>query len=522
MPDLRATAEPLVSLRHISKTFPGTRALVDVSLQACPGEIVAVLGQNGSGKSTLVKVLAGLYEPDPGAEISVRDGNGRTLDGSAARAALHFIHQELALVSSLSTVENLDLGRRGPRGLFSPLRARDERRRARQLIERFGGSFDVDRPLSRLEAAERTIVAIARELSGWTHPTQVLVLDEPTAALHGREADRLLSAVRLLAAEGAGVLYITHRLDEVFRLADRVVVLRDGHLVADRHVRSLSEDELVALIAGKELVNVFTRRLSSSSPDSSVLLRARDVAGESVRRFDLDAHAGEIVGVAGLLGSGVEAVANLLFGIADRTGGTVAVADTPLKKNRPDLARIAGLGLVPADRMAHAAIAGFSVRENLTIARLVARARDLWRISVKRERAEMHSWADQLDLRPRSTETEVQLLSGGNQQKVILARWLRNDPLVLLLDEPTQGVDVGVKASIYDIIRKVASQGRSVVVSSSDAKELGAICDRVLVMVDGRISEELLGESITEAAILQACLQDSGAASAAGHPGGTP
>ncbi len=494
---------------------------MEVSLDVSPGEIVAVLGQNGSGKSTLVKVLAGLYEPDPGAEINVRDGDGRILDGSEARAALHFIHQDLALVPSLSTVENLDLGPRGLRSLLLPFRARAERRQARLLIERFGGSFDVDRPLSTLEAAERTIVAIARELSGWTHPTQVLVLDEPTAALHGREVDRLLSAVRLLAAEGAGVLYITHRLDEVFRLADRVVVLRDGHLVADRRVATLSENELVALIAGKELVDVFERRPASFSSDSEVVLRAREVAGGSVRRFDLDAHAGEVVGIAGLLGSGVETVANLLFGIADRTSGTVTVGDTLLTKNRPDLSRLTGLGLVPANRMAHAAIAAFSVRENLTIARLVARARDLWRIRVKGERAEMHSWADRLDLRPRSTEIEIQLLSGGNQQKVILARWLRNDPLVLLLDEPTQGVDVGVKASIYDIIRTVASRGRSVVISSSDAKELAAICDRVLVMVGGEVSEELLGDSITEATILQACLQDRRVASAMNHHGGT-
>lgn len=522
MLDQSSTAEPLVSLRHISKTFPGTRALVDVSLDVSPGEIVAVLGQNGSGKSTLVKVLAGLYEPDPGALINVRDGDGRILEGAEARASLHFIHQDLALVSSLSTVENLDLGPRGLRSMFLPFRARAERLKARRLIERFGGAFDVDRPLSSLKAAERTIVAIARELSGWTHPSQVLVLDEPTAALHGREVDRLLEAVRLLAAEGAGVLYITHRLDEVFRFADRVVVLRDGYLVADRQVATLSEDELVALIAGKELVDVFERQSESASATSDVILSARDIAGGSVRRFDLDAHAGEVVGIAGLLGSGVETVADLLFGIADRTGGTVSVAGTTLRRNRPDLSRAAGMGLVPANRMAHAAIAAFSVRENLTIARLVAHARSLWRTSVKRERTEMQYWANRLDLRPRSTEIEIQLLSGGNQQKVILARWLRNEPMVLLLDEPTQGVDVGVKASIYDIIRTVAAQGRSVVISSSDAKELAALCDRVLVMVRGEVSEEILGDAISEAAILHSCLQDSRAVSATSHPGGTP
>lgn len=519
MPDQRRPGEPLVSLRRISKTFPGTRALSDVSLDVSAGEIVAVLGQNGSGKSTLVKVLAGLYEPDPGAEITVRDRDGAELQGEAAREALHFIHQDLALISTLSTVENLDLGPMPLGRRLAPLRGRSEHEEATRLIERFGGTFDVNRPLSELEAAERSIVAIARELSGWTHPTQVLVLDEPTAALHGREVDRLLSAVRLLAAEGAGVLYITHRLDEVFRLADRVVVLRDGLLVADRPVADLSEDELVALIAGKELEDVFARRPAAFQQSAPVTLRAQAVRGESVQQFDLEAREGEVVGIAGLLGSGVESVANLIFGTATRTGGEVDIRGATLRPNRPDLARLAGLGLVPADRGAHAAIATFSVRENLTIARLVARSRDLWRISTRRERDEVRTWADRLDLRPRTSETEIQLLSGGNQQKVILARWLRNDPVVLLLDEPTQGVDVGVKANIYDIIRTVAAEARSVIISSSDAKELAAVCDRVLVMVDGRISVELTGDDISEAAILRACLQDTRPALAGGREG---
>lgn len=508
MADGPADGEALLSMRHISKTFPGTRALVDISADVAAGEIVAVLGQNGSGKSTLVKVLAGLYEPDPGAEITVRDGTGRNLEGLEARDALHFIHQELALVSSLSTVENLDLGPAPLRTMFVPIRRQAESHRARRLIERFGGSFSVEKPLSALDPAERTIVAIARELSGWTHPSQLLVLDEPTAALHGREVGRLLEAVRMLAAEGAGVLYITHRLDEVFRLADRVLVLRDGRLVAERSVKSLTEDELIALIAGKQLEDLFAHRRTSVETDAEAVLQVRGVAGATVGRFDLDAYAGEVVGIAGLLGSGVESVANLIFGTAHRTAGTVMVGGRALKGNRPDLARAGGLGLMPADRMSQASIALFTVRENLTIARLVARARDLWRIRVPEERTETMSWAQRLDLRPRQPELKIELLSGGNQQKVMLARWLRNDPLVLMLNEPTQGVDVGAKASIYELIREIASQQRSVIISSSDAKELTAVCDRVLVMADGEVVDEIRGTAITEAAILQASIND--------------
>lgn len=492
----------LLSVRGLSKTFPGVKALDNVSLDVRSGEVVAVLGQNGSGKSTFVKVMAGLYSPDPGAEIRVRNGNDEEITDAHAAGALHFIHQDLGLIAGLSTIENLDLGRQLGRRDMVPVNRAVEKRHAEALVRRFGGSFDVCKRLIELQPSERTIVAIARALSGWEHPKQILVLDEPTAALHGREVDRLFKAVRMVAEEGAGVIFISHRLDEVFTLADRVVVLRDGVVIADREVAELDEDALVALIAGREIAPS-TRFAADAGVD---LLTVSGLSGETVRQLDLTVRAGEVVGIAGLLGSGRERVADLLFGIARRDTGQVHVADSPVAAGSPRAAIAAGIGLVPAERLAHGAFAEMSVRENLTLPRLWPFRRRLGRIDIGAERAETSNWIKKLDVRPADTEKQIALLSGGNQQKVMLARWLRNDPRLLLLDEPTQGVDVGVKATICQIIRDVAAEGRGVIVISSDAKELAMVCDRVLVFSDGRVTTTLAGAQVDEAAVLGASL----------------
>lgn len=492
----------LLSIRALSKTFPGMRALDNVSLDVQSGEVVAVLGQNGSGKSTLVKVLARIYSADPGADMRVRDGNDEELAGTEAEGALHFIHQDLGLVPGLSTVENLDLGRQLGRRDIVPVRRSAERRRAEILVRRFGGSFDVGKRLTELQPSERTIVAIARALSGWAHPKQILVLDEPTAALHGREVDRLFTAVRLVADEGAGVIFISHRLDEVFALADRVVVLRDGVVVADQQVADLDEDSLVTLIAGRGIAPS-SRAATTVGAD---LLTVSDLSGETVLHLDLTVREGEVVGIAGLLGSGRERVADLLFGIAPRESGQVLMSGVAVAPGNPRASISAGIGLVPAERLATGAFSEMSVRENLTLPRLWPFRRRLGRVDTGAERIETESWIQKLDVRPADSEKQIALLSGGNQQKIMLARWLRNDPRLLLLDEPTQGVDVGVKATIYQIIRDVAAEGRGVVVASSDAKELAMVCDRVVVLNDGLMFATLAGAEISEASVLGASL----------------
>jgi ABC-type sugar transport system ATPase subunit len=320
-------AGPLLSVRNLSKTFPGQRALADVNLDVYRGEVVAVVGQNGSGKSTLVKILAGVYQPDAGAGITVHRGDGTEAIGHAAQGEVHVIHQDLGLIPTLSTVENLALGRGAGRPVLLPVRVKAERRHARQLIARFGADFDVTAPVGNLSAAERAIVAIARALDGWTRPDRVLLLDEPTAALPEGESERLFAAVRRLAADGGGVVFISHRLGEVLGLADRVVALRGGRVVADVESSSLDRDALVRLVAGRDLPP--GRERTAPGADGEPVLAVRGLTGEGVRSVDLDVRAGEIVGLCGLLGSGRERVSSLIFGAAPR-GGEVRVRSSVL------------------------------------------------------------------------------------------------------------------------------------------------------------------------------------------------
>jgi ABC-type sugar transport system ATPase subunit len=487
----------LLDIRHLSKTFPGLRALDDVSLSVGAGEIVALVGQNGSGKSTLVKVLAGLHDPDPGSEIAL----GTAPDGS--EVGLHFIHQDLGLVAGLSTVENLDLDRmHGYRSLL-PAPRREERRHARQLIADFGASFDVSRPVLELTAAERTIVAIARAFDGWQHPGNVLVLDEPTASLHGDEAQKLFVAVREVAERGAGVIFISHRLEEVVELADRVVVLRDGRVIADVARGAFDHDELVRLIAGA----ITQADTDHARPDhSGALLRAHGIRGTTIRQLDIDVLAGEVVGVTGVLGSGREELASILFGSRAGEVDDMRLEDHAIAKRNPRRSIEMGMAYVPGDRHRDGAVMTMSARENMTLPRMKALRRTLGRLDTRAELAEVQSWMQRVKLRPPDPERTLALFSGGNQQKLVLAKWLRNDPKVLLMDEPTQGVDVGAKAGIFELIAGAAAAGAAVLISSADPKELALICDRVLVMRDGELAMEVNKADLSEARLVSAAL----------------
>ena len=481
---------PLLLVEGLSKTFPGLRALDDVGFTVDTGEIVALVGQNGSGKSTLVKVLTGIHDADPGARIEVR---GR--DGGDGRTAIHVIHQDLGLVGQLNTVENLDLGRHHGLGAALPVHRRDEVQHARELLRTFDAAFDVTVPVSRLTPAERTIVAIARALDGWTDPHGLLILDEPTAALHSDEVGRLFTAVRRAAARGAGVIFVSHRLDEVMDLADRVVVLRDGRLVADTPVAALDHTELVRLIVGSALEQSAPR---DRRGPGELALRVRDLAGGTVRDVGLDVRAGEVLGVSGILGSGREHLAALLFGALPRTCGDVAVGGVALPPGDARRAIRAGVAYVPADRHADGAVMTMRVRENVTLPDLRRLRRRWGRLDATAERREVANWVRQVGLRPAEPERPLELFSGGNQQKVVLAKWLRNGPRVLLLDEPTQGVDVGAKASIYELVRDAAAAGTAVLMTSSDTAELASLCDRVVVMRHGTACAELQGRDLTE------------------------
>jgi ABC-type sugar transport system ATPase subunit len=502
--EVAGTTPPLLSVRGISKSFTGTRALDDVSFDLYRGEILAVVGQNGSGKSTLVKVLAGVHQADPGGHIAIDEGAGSHVGRRGARRTqLHFIHQDLGLIEPLSTTENLDLTRPlGWRDLF-PGRRRGEHDRAAELVRRAGASLDVRTPIARLSPAERTIVALARAMDGWPRPDGVLVLDEPTASFHASEAQRLFAAIRQVAGAGAGVLFISHRLDEIRAIADRVIVLRDGRAVLEVPVDQADDATLVRAMVGRELAG-------SRAPATSVLgarrLQVTDLAGARLAGLSFSVQAGEILGVSGVLGSGREELGPLLFGAARRRGGEIEVDGEPLRAGDVADAIEAGVGFVPADRARQGALPLMNVRENLTLAGLRSVQRRLGWIPRRAEREETDRWARAVDLRPADPERPLAQLSGGNQQKVVLAKWLRTSPKVLVLDEPTAGVDIGAKASIYELVRVAAQGGTAVVVSSSDTKELAELCDRVLVLNGGRLVGELAGGDLSEEAVLHLSL----------------
>jgi ribose transport system ATP-binding protein len=418
-------------------------------------------------------------------------------DGDAAGTTeLHFIHQDLGPVPMLSTIENLDLGRPLGRRGFLPAPVRSDRDRAERLLAQFDVAFDVQQPVAALTSAERTIV---RALDGWSHEGNVLVLDEPTAALHGDEVRKLLDVVRLVAQRGAGVVYISHRLDEVLDVTDRVVALRDGRLVAQPTHGALDRDALVRMITGEAIAD---RRPDRSHSVGEVRLAARGVRCTRVFDADLEVRGGEVVGVTGLLGSGREQVAGALFGELRVTAGTISVDGVPMPTGSPPASIARGMAYVPADRKRHGAVTQFPARENLTLPSLSPLTRGGGSIDGRRERREAERWFGKVGLRPLEPERRFDLFSGGNQQKIVLARWLRLAPSVLLLDEPTQGVDVGAKAAIYDLVDDAAASGAAVLVASSDTKELAALCDRVIVMRDGRIVAEVLRAELSESRLI--------------------
>jgi ABC-type sugar transport system ATPase subunit len=486
----RTAGTRLLRVDGVIKDFPGLRALDDVSFDLHSGEVLAVVGQNGCGKSTLVKVLAGVYKEDGGG-FTVEDAGG---DGPVQ---MHFIHQTRALIPMMSTVENLALGSEQESRVR--LSKRSERQRARKLIRDFGLDFDVELPISEISPAERTIVAIVRALDGWTRPEGVLVLDEPTAELHGEEVEKLFEVVRQVAANGAGVIFISHRLDEVLAIADRVIALRDGKLVGDVPTSECDHEQLIHMIVGRRLEEVERR----SGKPGEIVLQAHGVGGGSVVEADLTLREGEILGLGGLLGSGRETLIGLLFGAHPRERGEVEIEGKRLRPSNISASIANRIAYVPSDRTAEGAVMEMSVRENLTLPGLKRFRRAFGRLDLRGEKKEVSKWTKLLNLRPVMPDRRLDLFSGGNQQKVVIAKWLRMEPRAILLEEPTQGVDVGAKVSIYELLQQAAAGGAGVLLSSSDAKELTAVCDRVLVMRDGRIVAEIAADGLSEAHLLR-------------------
>ncbi|WP_165495092.1 sugar ABC transporter ATP-binding protein [Actinomadura roseirufa] len=494
----------VLSLGSLSKTFPAQKALDDVDLELLAGEVHCLLGQNGSGKSTLIKIIAGYHSADPGATATL-NGAPMALGAAAARdRAMAFIHQDLGLVPELDAVDNLALGQRYAGRWW--LSARRERRAAARLLSEFEVDLDPGRPLAAATPGQQTMVAIVRAVAATDGAPALLVLDEPTASLPQHQVEQLFDLVRKLRDRGTAILYVTHRLREVFQIGDRVTVLRDGRRITTRPVDGVGDaDELVRLIIGRTPAE-FSPPLPA--PDSEVLLSASGVSGDQVADFSLEARAGEIVGVSGLIGSGYDQALGLTFGARRRSGGQVRLGGRAVPAHRPGAAIAAGMAYAPADRKRLSTIPQWTARENVTLPRLPAAGPARW-LGGRLERREVRPWIERLDVVPADPDRQLALLSGGNQQKLVLARWLRVDAQVLLLDEPTSGVDAGAKASIYEALAGIAAQGRAVVLSSSDAEELCAVCDRVLIMRHGVVRAELAKGDLSVARIVGETIRDS-------------
>lgn len=507
---VKTDVDPILSLSAISKTFAGQRVLTDAAVDLFSGEIHALLGHNGSGKSTLIKCLAGVYTADQGAaarfcgdEVDFYDPHHGWRDN------LRFIHQDLGLVPSLSAAENLALSRGFSTTRTGRIDWREENRLADEAFRRFGLHIDPRRPVGTLPASTRAIVAIARAFQGIEEPSRaVVVLDEPTATLPQREVDLLFDAVRGIAARGAAVLLVSHRMNDVMALADRVTILRDGHLVTSLTPGSVTRTELVNLIVGRELESV---HLDDVVPGATVLAKVTELSGDIVDDLSFTLHESEVLGIAGLDGSGRTEVTRLMFGASPRRGGSLVIDGVDATPSSPLDAMRHGVALVPGDRAKEGLLASFSVKENLTLPDLgpVSRAGT---IIGRRERADVQDWIKRIDLRPPDPVLKVSLLSGGNAQKVVVARALRQRPRILLLEEPTAGVDIGAKSQIYTLLASAAAEGTGVIVVSSDSEELVRICDRVLVLVDGHLTEELSGQRLSEEQIHHATHRESGQA----------
>ena len=488
-----AAARPALEVSDLGKTFAGTRALEKFSMRVAAGEIRALVGENGSGKSTLVKILSGFHAPDPGGRVLV-DGSD-LLGGTAdpARLGLRFVHQELGLLGSLSVADNLFLGGTFP-CRFGAVDRRRQRQQATAALRAAGLDIDPDRTVAELPAAVRTGVAIARASQdyGARPPAKVLVLDEPTATLPEKETRELIAAMRAAATAGVAVVFVSHRLEEVLAVADTVTVLRDGREVATRRAAELSRAGLVAMMCGELLEEASLRSAAAAGPAErrAAVLRASGLRAPGLRDVSLEVGRGEVVGVAGITGSGRETLLAALFGALSAHGGSVEVNGQPLPAGQPRRAIAAGLAYLPADRRSHGILPSLTTRENLTVSDL----RSVWRwpsIRGRLERAEVAAWFRRFSVRPAdASERPMATLSGGNQQKVLLSRWLRRRPEVILLDEPTQGVDVGAKADIHRAILRAADDGAAVLIASSDIDELVALSHRVLIVRQGTVVAE--------------------------------
>ena len=488
--------ESYLQLRNISKRFPGVQALDSVDLDVRRGEVHALVGENGAGKSTLMNVLGGTVRPDEG--TIVLDGQTRTIDDPIAsmRLGIGFVHQESSLLPNLTVRENVFLARERLRGGL--LDANAMRREIRKVSERFGYHLDPDARVSSLTLAEQQSVEITRAVLS---EPKLLILDEPTAALDDSEVAHLFEIIRRLREENVAIIYLSHRLDEIFQVADRITVLKDGRKVATEYVRDVDRDRVIALMVGRVLEDIYPDRRGASFGDAVLEVRHLSIPGR-VRDVSFTVRAGEIVGLGGLEGQGQREVLRAVFGDVQAAAGSVSVCSVPLKGSIRRRIR-SGVAYATHDRRGEGLVLTESMRRNEALASLEKREK-LGFVQRAREKQAVSLLTERMQIRAASMEQSVTSLSGGNQQKVMLARWLMTEPRRLIIDEPTKGVDVGARMSVYRIMDDLTRSGIAILMLTSDMMELIGLSDRVLVFYEGAVMRELSRDEVTEERIMRA------------------
>lgn len=506
------TESPLIQVSHLGRSYGGVQALQDVSLDIARGEVHALCGENGAGKSTLIRLLAGIGIPDAGQILvdGVPLSPGRVRQSEDAGIAV--MHQESTAFPDLNAVDNLFVGRELTRGGGWLLDHRGMRQRTRDLLEQLGETVDLRVPVGQLPLAQRQMVALARALS---RKCRLLIMDEPTASLSARETQALLRIVRQLRGQGVSILYVSHRLEEIFAIADRVTVLRDGCRIETRDIRSVTTDDLIRMMVGREIESpgAFSDRIPAT--DRRVLEVEHLTRHGRFKDISFHVHAGEIVGLCGLVGAGRSEIARAIFGIDRYDSGVVRVAGRVLPSGSVRQAIAAGVALVPEDRQHEGLILPLSVSANLSLVMLRALTR-CGIISRRKEASLVTEQLQNLSVKAPGPKAAAATLSGGNQQKLVLGKWLASRPDVLILDEPTRGVDVGAKAQVHRLIRQLSGRGLATLVISSELPELMSLCDRLTVIREGRLAGELSAPDWTQEQILTLALPDAERPSA-GH-----
>ena len=496
---------PFLQVHHVSKTFTGVKALDRVSLEVDGGEVLAVAGENGAGKSTLMKILTGVYQPDDGGEIYIGGTRVPVISGTAHARALGvcIIYQELSVVDNLTITENIFLSKELSNA-FGFVRRRAMNAATQRLLDGLGLALDPDTKVGDLSIGQKQMVEIAKALS---NESKIIIMDEPTASLSHHEAQVLKATIKKLRSDGIGIIYITHRLEEIFDLADRVTVLRDGSSVATRPIAEIDRAQLVKWMVDREASELYGDHLCHAT--STVAIEAvgltlvkRSVNTPPVRDCSFRVHAGEVVGFFGLIGAGRTELMEMVFGVR-RSTGRLLIENREVRLRHPRDAIASGIGFVTEDRKAGGLVLGMNIRENFSLTHLDNYTR-LAFVDRAAEALGCRAFADRLRIKARSIEQAAGELSGGNQQKIVIAKWVARAPKVLIVDEPTRGIDIAAKADVHHLLQELASRGMAIIVVSSDLPEVLAISDRVIVVRAGEIVADLPRERATQHNVMEA------------------